>query len=94
MPSTPACPLCGLRFENQPLLELHTREDHERVFRARSGDRDPGSARPPAPGADRTPDPHDPAPAPSSTSEKATPGQPGAVERARTALRRALRALR
>jgi len=24
----PACPLCGLRYENRPLLELHVREDH------------------------------------------------------------------
>jgi len=23
-----ACPLCGLRFANRPLLELHIREDH------------------------------------------------------------------
>lgn len=24
------CPLCGLRFSNRPLLELHVREDHPR----------------------------------------------------------------
>jgi hypothetical protein len=24
------CPLCGLRFSNRPLLELHLREDHPR----------------------------------------------------------------
>jgi hypothetical protein len=24
----PACPLCGLRYESRPLLELHIREDH------------------------------------------------------------------
>src|SRR5215831_16457197 len=32
MPSTlnPACPLCGLRYANRPLLELHIREDHPR----------------------------------------------------------------
>jgi hypothetical protein len=24
------CPLCGLRFTNRPLLELHIREDHVR----------------------------------------------------------------
>jgi len=24
------CPLCGLRFSNSPLLELHIREDHPR----------------------------------------------------------------
>lgn len=25
------CPLCGLRFSNRPLLELHIREDHRRA---------------------------------------------------------------
>ena len=24
----PACPLCGLRFDSRPLLDLHIREDH------------------------------------------------------------------
>ncbi len=24
----PSCPLCGLRFANRPLLDLHLREDH------------------------------------------------------------------
>jgi hypothetical protein len=30
MPTTliDTCPLCGLRFRNRPLLELHIREDH------------------------------------------------------------------
>lgn len=30
MPTTliSTCPLCGLRFANRPLLELHLREDH------------------------------------------------------------------
>jgi hypothetical protein len=30
MPATliSICPLCGLRFTNRPLLELHMREDH------------------------------------------------------------------
>lgn len=26
----PTCPLCGLRYSNQALLELHIREDHPR----------------------------------------------------------------
>jgi len=32
MPATlvRTCPLCGLRFSNLPLLELHIREDHPR----------------------------------------------------------------
>ena len=25
---TPTCLICGLRFENRPMLELHIREDH------------------------------------------------------------------
>lgn len=57
MPITlnPACPLCGMRFGNQPLLDLHIREDHRRpVFgerSERSGDDDPGSTGAPAPEA-------------------------------------------
>ena len=27
---TPTCPLCGLRYSNQALLELHIRDDHPR----------------------------------------------------------------
>jgi len=36
MPSTlnPTCPLCGLRYLNRPLLELHLREDHPQHNRA------------------------------------------------------------
>jgi hypothetical protein len=40
MPSTPnpACPQCGLRFGNKPLLDLHIREDHrQRVRRTQDG---------------------------------------------------------
>jgi hypothetical protein len=54
MPSTltPACSLCGLRFANRPLLELHIREDH--VPRDRPADRDhddSGGAQASQPGA-------------------------------------------
>ena len=57
MPSTlaPACSLCGLRFANRPLLELHIREDH--VPRARPAEPDhddSGGARAPQPGAGRS----------------------------------------
>jgi hypothetical protein len=106
MPSTlnPACPLCGLRFENKPLLDLHSRDDHQRVFRAGdAGDAgDAGEAgnagngestRPTASEVHSTPDPH-PAATPSRTPEDAAPGQPDAVGRAKTALRRAWSALR
>ena len=91
----PACPLCGLRFENKPLLDLHIRDDHrQRVSRERNGDSDPGSTRAPASGAERLPEPADPAATPSWTSKKAaTPARLGRAGRAKTALRRALHAL-
>ena len=37
---TPACPLCGLRYDSKPLLELHVREDHRQRRRAQPGRRD------------------------------------------------------
>jgi hypothetical protein len=91
----PACPLCGLRFENKPLLDLHIREDHrQRVFRERNEDSDPGSTRAPASGAESLPDPADPAATPSWTSKKAAkPAGRGRADRAKTALWRALRSL-
>jgi len=39
---TPTCPVCGLRFENRPLLELHVREDHVE----RTNPADPGLGNP------------------------------------------------
>jgi hypothetical protein len=79
----PACPLCGLRFENKPLLDLHIRDDHrQRVSRERNGDSDPGSTRAPASGAESLPDPADPAAA-----------KRGRADWTKTVLRRALHAL-
>jgi hypothetical protein len=43
----PACPLCGLRFDSRPLLELHIREDHRQRARHEPG----GTPVPPAPRA-------------------------------------------
>ena len=42
MPATliRTCPLCGLRFSNLPLLELHIREDHRRPERQPARDDD------------------------------------------------------
>ena len=42
MPATliKTCPLCGLRFSNLPLLELHIREDHPRQERRPERDDD------------------------------------------------------
>jgi len=34
------CPLCGLRYSNQPLLELHIREDHPQRERRPARDDD------------------------------------------------------
>lgn len=39
------CPLCGLRFDNLPILELHIREDHRRPGRRPApDDSDPADA--------------------------------------------------
>jgi hypothetical protein len=39
----PTCPLCGLRYDSKPLLELHIREDHRPRRRAHPGRLDAGS---------------------------------------------------
>lgn len=93
MPTTlnPACPLCGLRFGNNPLLDLHVREDHRQRVSAQDANRGAGSTRAPASEAGR------PAAAPSSDGKTATAGPArhgGRGRQAMTALRRALRALR
>jgi hypothetical protein len=44
------CPLCGLRFDNLPILELHIREDHRRRGRGATPD-DRDAAGPDAPDA-------------------------------------------
>jgi len=98
----PACPLCGLRFENQPIMELHMREDHRRRAPRESNDGgDPGITRSPATRADNLADANEPAAAPSQTSATATAtataepaGRRGRARRAKTALRRTLRILR
>jgi hypothetical protein len=38
----PTCPLCGLRYANRALLELHIREDHRPRRRAQPGSHAPG----------------------------------------------------
>lgn len=99
MPSTmnPACPLCSLRFGDEPLLDLHIREDHrQRVHSPQDGPGDPGSTRAGAPWADSGSHEHDLASTQSWTSKEAT--APTTRSRPRTGrpmsvLRRALRAL-
>jgi hypothetical protein len=93
----PACPLCGLRFANKPLLDLHIREDHrKRDRRAQNGHRDPGSNRVP-PSPDNQANGRDVASTPSRATKEATARttrrRPRA-SRAMSKLRRALRAHR
>jgi hypothetical protein len=87
------CPLCGLRYENRPLLELHIREDHRRQA-GRRGPGGTGASAPPAASPSRR---YEPASRPSRTTRDVTAmtatrrprgGQPMA------AARRALRAVK
>jgi len=61
----PACPLCGLRFDSRPLLDLHVREDHRQ--RAR---RDPGGTPVPPPRAASPAPDRDLAPAPAQAGPR------------------------
>src|SRR5436305_4309688 len=93
---TPACPLCGLRYESSPLLELHIREDHRQRISALPGRPGPGSSRA-APARADSPAHTGGLPAgPSRATEevtavKTTLRRPAG--RVRTALRRAVRAV-
>lgn len=100
MPNTlnPACPFCGLRFENKPILDLHMREDHrQRTSRERNSDGDPSTTRSPTTAADIPADAPGPAadsaaPASRTSTTAAGPaGRPGPATRAKAALRRMLR---
>jgi hypothetical protein len=78
----PTCPLCGLRYENRPLLELHIREDHRQ-----SRHDEPG-------GPSRS---HGLASRPSATTKEVTAttaARSARPDQAMTAPRRAIRALR
>ena len=47
--SSHTCPLCGLRYADRPLLELHIREDHaQRDSKPAAPAPDPAPAPPPA----------------------------------------------
>ena len=93
---TPTCPLCGLRFESRPLLELHLREDHAHTGRpAASQDGLDARASGPRP-SDRAG--RDQSAAPSRTQESVAPKnqRPGQPRSRRTAavLRRVAGAFR
>jgi hypothetical protein len=66
----PTCPLCGLRYTDRPLLELHIREDHVQRDHAQEAPHDePGATRPPQ---QAPPSPGRPARAPTAWRAAAT----------------------
>jgi hypothetical protein len=97
---TPTCSLCGLRFENRPLLELHLREDHPQRGASAEPDRSTPAAAPVS--RPRPRGPASPGPEPATASRtKAGPGtgSPRPPRRAPagwagTALRRVIGAFR
>lgn len=90
---TPTCPVCGLRFENWPILELHVREDH----RKRGNLADPGLGNPVGSATSRL---RHRRPAnghgdsPTSSGTKAGPGTSGHPRHRRLRAGRAMTALR
>jgi hypothetical protein len=93
MPTTlnPTCPLCGLRYNDRPLLELHLREDHrQRDHRAEPAPDDSGAAATAA----ATADPTGAATGAATTAAAARPPRHPRPGWARTALHRTVWALR
>lgn len=91
------CPLCGLRYESSPLLELHIREDHHQRISAQTGRRDPGSAQATPARADSAAHTDGLPPRPSRPTEEVnamTTTRRGLARQMRTAPRRAIRGLR
>jgi hypothetical protein len=100
MPSSPitTCTLCGLRFSNRALLDLHIREDHLARNRRAQAERDDsgenGASRPHAGGSATG---AVPAAGPAHTADgtnTATAPRPPRSRGAMTALRRVLGAIR
>jgi hypothetical protein len=85
--STPTCPLCGLRYTDRSLLDLHIREDHVQRDRPPRPD-PPGDTAPPAP------PPASPPPSPSPPRVARSGWAATARRAAATALTRAIRAMR
>ena len=89
---TPTCPLCGLRYQSSPLLELHIREDHNQ----QPGHRDPGRTRATPADADSPAHTDGPPPRPSRTTREVTAMRAPlhlSARRVKTGLRRAVRAV-
>jgi hypothetical protein len=94
---TPACPLCGLRYESSPLLELHIREDHRQRISAEPGRRDPDNTRATPARADSPAHRDGLPPTPSRTTKEVTAmttTRRRLARQVRTAPRRVIRALR
>jgi hypothetical protein len=87
-----ACPLCGLRYDNSPLLELHIREDHRRRISAQPGHGRPGNTQASQARANSRGDTADVPSGPSLTTKEATVMTTSRRpwERIRTAPRRAI----
>lgn len=99
----PTCPLCGLRYTDRPLLDLHIREDHrQQGSRAEPARHDSGDPWAPQPGTRGQSGPVGVFAAPPATANEvattttATPRRPPRSRSgwARTVLPRAVRALR
>jgi hypothetical protein len=80
------CPLCGLRYAGQSLLDLHIREDHAQ--RERGREPPPTPANPPAPSA--TMDDPSTAPGDPPATEAGPPAEPAGLPGWAAAARRAL----
>ena len=90
---TPTCLVCGLRFENRPILELHVREDH----RKRGNPADPGLGNPAGPTASRLrhrSPANEHGESPTASGTKAGPGASGHPRPRRLRAGRAMTALR
>ena len=94
---TPTCSICGLRFENRPMLELHIREDHQR----HSAAAEPGHGTSAAPHASQSRPRHPAsgrrervAAARTKTETKATDPRRSHLGRVRAGLRRVIGAFR
>jgi hypothetical protein len=95
------CPLCGLRYAGQPLLDLHIREDHAQRERGREPPAAPGdppaATAAPEPASAPPPSREHPVTAAAPAATEAAPatdpaGLPGWAAAARRALSRLTRA--
>ena len=82
------CPLCGLRYAGQSMLDLHIREDHAQRERGREPPAGPTASEP----ASAPPPPREPSEAAAPGAPAGPAGLPGWAAAARRALSRLTRA--